>query len=139
MGCVYCSGLFLGLTALFSHLSLSPFTFPFLFSHLSLAWSQVTASPSELAAAGSLALSCALSGRYLRDLRLAARHASLTDQPPELPPALPLAEPLSLLVRLSRMQVGGLPRREAVTWRRGSVPRDAFLSVKASSKGRRCV
>ncbi|GFR50684.1 hypothetical protein Agub_g12936, partial [Astrephomene gubernaculifera] len=70
-------------------------------------FTQVVESPSEIGAALVLATSCAVSGRYLRQLRLVARGSLLRDQhPAKLPPALPLGEPLSLLVRLSRMQPG---------------------------------
>lgn len=68
---------------------------------------QVVSSPLEVGSALVLATSCAVNGRYLRHLRLVARGSVIREQfPPKLLPALPLSEPLSLLVRLSRMQPG---------------------------------
>lgn len=67
---------------------------------------QVAASPLEVGSALVLAASCAVNGRYLRDLKLSTRGAVLREQfPQRLPPAMPLGEPVTLLVRLTKMQV----------------------------------
>ncbi|KXZ48872.1 hypothetical protein GPECTOR_25g457 [Gonium pectorale] len=68
---------------------------------------QTASSAHDLGSALVLAASCAVTGRYLRELRLVARGSVLREQyPPTLPAALPLGEPLSLLVRLAKMQPG---------------------------------
>ncbi|GIL68859.1 hypothetical protein Vafri_22085, partial [Volvox africanus] len=80
---------------------------------------QVVRSPLELSSALVLATSCAVNGRYLRQLRVVARGSVIREQfPAKLPPALPLSEPLSLLVRLSRMQPGAVLELQG-TWPNG--------------------
>ncbi|GIM02919.1 hypothetical protein Vretimale_7716, partial [Volvox reticuliferus] len=80
---------------------------------------QVVGSPLELSTALVLAASCAVNGHYLRQLRVVARGSVIREQfPAKLPPALPLSEPLSLLVRLSRMQPGAVLELQGV-WPNG--------------------
>ncbi|EFJ51491.1 hypothetical protein VOLCADRAFT_116367 [Volvox carteri f. nagariensis] len=70
---------------------------------------QVVSSALELSPALVLATSCAVNGRYLRQLRLVARGSVIREQfPAKLPPALPLSEPLTLLVSVDpRLRASG--------------------------------
>ncbi len=92
---------------------------------------QVVTSELQLPPALVLAASCALSGRYLRGLRLVAHRAALREHHPvALPPALPLDEPLSLVARLSRTQLGAALALEG-TWPCG---RPASLEVSVDPR-----